>query len=171
MAIAWDSTAWVTLTAYSVGQRVVNGGNVYQCSAAGSSGAAPGPTGTSLTTPIVDGTVTWYYLGAFTGAVVDIAPELSGFVGAATALQLAEEIVNNPTLWGPLFDDARRYVAAHIGQFARLRGKGMITAEAVGPLSRSYTSLTGPLTWDLTAAGRMYRSLVRMTSAPLGSVP
>lgn len=59
------ATAWAPITSYSLGQRVRNVGNVYQCTKAGLSFA--GPTGTSLS--IVDGTVIWRYLGVGTGAV------------------------------------------------------------------------------------------------------
>lgn len=58
--------AWVTLTAYVLGDRVTNGGNVYQCVVAGTTGAT-GPSTTDIT--ITDGTVTWTYLGAGTAAV------------------------------------------------------------------------------------------------------
>lgn len=59
--------AWVALTVYAIGNRVTNGGNAYQCTAAGTSDAAGGPT-TELET-ITDATVTWTYLGTGTGAV------------------------------------------------------------------------------------------------------
>lgn len=54
-----SNTAWAASTAYTVGQQVNTGGNVYECITAGTSGAsAPTGTGTSIT----DGTVTWTYL-------------------------------------------------------------------------------------------------------------
>jgi uncharacterized phage protein gp47/JayE len=64
--------AWVALTVYAAGDRRTNGGSVYQCTIAGQSAGAGGPTGTG--TAIVDGTVTWRYLGAGTG-VCDVACE------------------------------------------------------------------------------------------------
>lgn len=52
--------AWVPTTAYVLNQTVINGGNMYQCTAAGNSAGAGGPTGTG--SGIVDGSVTWAYV-------------------------------------------------------------------------------------------------------------
>ncbi len=179
MAITWESSgpAWTPNTAYPVGSRVVNPPsagaqpNVYRATTGGTSGNAGGPVGTDPAAPITDGTVTWVYLGQWSGAVVDIAPELAAEPGAATMLKLAEDMCADSDLWGSILDDGRRYLAAHFGQLARLRGKGMITSEAVGPLSRSYAALMGPTMWHLTAAGRVYETLARSTGSCLGTVP
>jgi hypothetical protein len=62
--------SWTASTAYTVGQTVINGGNTYRVTAAGTSAASGGPTGTG--TSITDGTVTWTYapptLKIFSGA-------------------------------------------------------------------------------------------------------
>ena len=55
--------AWVTSTLYTVGDAVARGGNIYVCTAQGTSGAGPSGTGTA----IVDGTCTWRYMSAGTG--------------------------------------------------------------------------------------------------------
>jgi hypothetical protein len=60
-------TAWANTTAYVVGDRRKNGGNIYQCITAGTSAGSGGPTGTD--TDITDGTVHWTYLGAGAAAV------------------------------------------------------------------------------------------------------
>ena len=52
--------AWVTLTAYAVGDTRRANGYIYRVTVAGVSGGAPGPTGTG--SAIVDGTVTWAFL-------------------------------------------------------------------------------------------------------------
>lgn len=76
-------SAWTITTAYSLGQRVHNDtGKVYQVTTAGTSAGSGGPTGTGV--GIVDGTVTWAYLGAGTGAVDAVATctetgEIAGF--------------------------------------------------------------------------------------------
>lgn len=64
--------AWAILTAYVVDptaggiNRVSNGGNLYQCSVAGTSASlAGGPSGTG--TNITDGTAHWYYVGTVAG--------------------------------------------------------------------------------------------------------
>lgn len=58
--------AWADVTVYALGDRVTNSGNVYQCVVAGTSDASA-PTSTDE--EIENGTVTWTYLGAGTGAV------------------------------------------------------------------------------------------------------
>lgn len=63
-------TAWAATTAYVVDDRRSNGGNVYLCIVAGTSGAAPGPTSEGAS--ISDGTVTWRFLGNGLSAV-DVA--------------------------------------------------------------------------------------------------
>lgn len=50
---------WTASTAYAVGDTVLNGGNTYRCTAAGTSASTGGPTGT--TASITDGSVTWTY--------------------------------------------------------------------------------------------------------------
>lgn len=64
--VSENAPAWGPLTAYAAGDRVTNdGGKVYQCIVAGTSGALPGPTGTAGTTPpnpaIIDDAVQWIY--------------------------------------------------------------------------------------------------------------
>lgn len=58
--------AWAGSTTYTLGARVNLGGNVYQVTTAGTTAASGGPTGTGAS--IIDGTVTWTYLGAGTAA-------------------------------------------------------------------------------------------------------
>ena len=62
-----QATPWAASTAYAIGDRCTNDtAKTYQCSVAGTSAAAGGPTGT--TTTITDGTVTWDYKEASTAA-------------------------------------------------------------------------------------------------------
>lgn len=62
--------AWTASTAYAIGDTVLNGGNTYRATAAGTSASTGGPTGTAAS--ITDGTVTWTYapptLKIFSGA-------------------------------------------------------------------------------------------------------
>lgn len=67
--------AWTASKAYTIGQGVTNGGNVYQCIGAGTSASSGGPTGTG--TSITDGTVTWQYLSAGP-ALIDYTVGTSG---------------------------------------------------------------------------------------------
>ena len=55
--------AWVASTAYSLNTQVIASGNVYACVVAGTS-SSTAPTGTNNL--VVDNTVTWSYLGAYT---------------------------------------------------------------------------------------------------------
>lgn len=55
-------SAWIASNVTAVGQYCTNGGNTYQATAAGTTAASGGPTGTGSS--IVDGTVTWKYIGA-----------------------------------------------------------------------------------------------------------
>lgn len=62
---------WVLTTHYDVDDRVTNSSRCYQCTVAGTSAGSGGPTTTA--TSIVDGGVTWTYLGEGTAAVDVIA--------------------------------------------------------------------------------------------------
>lgn len=73
--------AWTPSTVYVAGDRVTNGGNVYQCTIGGTSDVSGGPSGTG--SAIVDNTVTWRWLGAGTGAVdIVFVAEQSGALQA-----------------------------------------------------------------------------------------
>jgi len=68
----WNAAAWVASTAYVVDQVRANGGNVYVVRVAGTAAGSGGPTGTG--TGIVDGGVTWDYVGP--AAVFATSPNL-----------------------------------------------------------------------------------------------
>ncbi len=74
ISLAADTIAatavWTISTAYAVDDRVTNGGNVYVATVAGTSAGAGGPT--TEAEAIVDGTVTWRFLGNGTGDI-DVA--------------------------------------------------------------------------------------------------
>lgn len=57
---AASGTAWAPSTAYAVGDRVVNGAELYIVLTAGTSAASGGPSGTD--TSITDGSVVWVFL-------------------------------------------------------------------------------------------------------------
>lgn len=62
-------SAWAATTAYTVGQRVSNGGNVYNCTTAGTSAGSGGPTGTGGS--ITDGSVVWAYVSVLGDMTLD----------------------------------------------------------------------------------------------------
>jgi len=66
--------AWAASTAYTAGNLVSNGGNVYVCTTGGTSAGSGGPTGTG--TGITDNTAVWDYvspLGAITMDNISVA--------------------------------------------------------------------------------------------------
>jgi len=74
-------TAWVTSTAYAIGDRVTRVGEAYVCTVAGTSGS--GPSGTTQGATEADGSVTWRHMGSGTGAVdAEAENTVTGPVGA-----------------------------------------------------------------------------------------
>ena len=177
MAITWTTAAWAQSTAYLLGARVVNGGNIYRATVAGTSFVVgTGPSGTDEA--ITDGTVTWRYLGANEGAVTDIAPDLSTVthVMQVAILDIVEEILD-PVIWGTRLAAGLKFLAAHFAAFF-LRGSGSgvgpVSSESEGPLSISYAtaSTTAALSGlDSTPHGMSYSFLLStLPQARLGIV-
>jgi hypothetical protein len=54
------ASPWLASTAYAVGARVVNAGNTYECTVAGTSAASGGPS--TADPAVADGTATWRYV-------------------------------------------------------------------------------------------------------------
>lgn len=104
--------------------------------------------------------------------VVAIAPECASVEPASqTAILAMVDRQLDPDTWGSYFDDGSKYLAAHYATLARSRGKGPVTAEAVGSVSRSYGDQTGLAgTLGTTSYGTEYFRLVRLTTAALGDV-
>lgn len=104
--------------------------------------------------------------------VVAIAPECASAEPAAqTAILAMVDRQLDPDTWGSYLDDGAKYLAAHYATLARSRGKGPVTAEAVGSVSRSYGDQTGLAgTLGTTSYGTEYFRLVRLTTAALGDV-
>ena len=88
------AAAWAGTTAYDVGDRVTNSGNIYQCTVAGTSAASGGPSG--FDTAIVDGTVTWTFVGIGTGIGEVLAKSLNTgpIVGTARSITVIETPVS-----------------------------------------------------------------------------
>lgn len=75
--------AWAGATAYAVGEYRSNGGNIYRVIVAGVSAGAGGPAGQGAA--IVDGTVTWRFIGTSAAmAEVPAESEVFGPIAAAT---------------------------------------------------------------------------------------
>ena len=106
--------------------------------------------------------------------VVLIAPELSTSAAGLQTLVLA--IVDrqiDDDEWEQFADDGRLYLAAHIGSIAGGGSSpGAVTAETLGPMSRSY-GLTADVSGSLgsTKYGVMYRYLLSLLPCSIGIVP
>lgn len=86
------ATAWANSTAYVVGDRRKNGGNIYECITAGTSAGSGGPTTTAA--DITDGTAHWRYLGAGAG-YVDVAAA-SVLTGAIVGVSGDLTVIDTP---------------------------------------------------------------------------
>lgn len=129
-------SAWASSTGYTLGQRVKNGGNVYQCITAGTSAGSGGPT--TEEDDITDNTVHWRFLGAG-DAADDVAAEAEE-TGALPAASGTLTVIETPvTGWY----GAINLLDATLGQSAdndttlrprrenELRGDGNSTHEAI----------------------------------------
>lgn len=75
LAPTWQASATVAVGMLRTGTAAGGAsGNVYRCVVAGTSTTGNGPTGTSKTTPVVDGTAQWLYAGPAWAAWTAIAP-------------------------------------------------------------------------------------------------
>lgn len=91
-----SGAAWAASTAYQQNAFVTNGGNVYQCTTAGTSAASGGPLGTG--SAIADGTAVWRYF-----AVAVTARELLS--GIQTSLALPTQLDNLYSAGGLVLQD------------------------------------------------------------------
>ena len=73
-----DANAWAPSTAYTLNTVVKNGAKFYRCSTAGTSAGSGGPTGTSTSTPVTDGTAQWVYVGTESTMSLHIYPDPAG---------------------------------------------------------------------------------------------
>ena len=128
--------AWVALTVYAVGGRVTNGGNIYQCTAGGTSAAAGGPLTATPTNP--DGSVTWRYLGAGTGDI-DVAATsvlLTAIVGVSGDINIIQTPVGG---WSNVINvldavagnDVQTDASLRVARTAQLSSPGVATQNAI----------------------------------------
>lgn len=152
--------AWATATAYVAGDRRTANGRVYQCTIGGvSAGAGPGPAGTG--TAIVDGTVTWRYLGEGTGAVdvlflaADVGPfgALSG-----TLTEIATPVSGWQTVGNLLDADVGALLesdaALRIRREIELAADGLAAVDAI----RAHVQRVGRGTANAVQAVRVFKN-------------
>lgn len=141
------ATARAPTTAYVVGDVRSNSGNIYVVTVAGTSGAGGGPSGTG--TAIVDGTVTWRFVGTgLSFALVDFESEEFGPINApAFTLTVIETPVSGWTgaanrLDAELGRDIETDADFRIRREELLRGTGAATVEAIRARVRAVTGVT-----------------------------
>lgn len=114
-------TARATSTAYVIGDRRTNNGHAWICTIAGTSSAGTGPqTATAAAPTVVDGTVSWYWLGLGTGAI-DVAAaseESAAIVGSTGTIRTIETPVSG---WSGVVNLADAILGNEIEGHAALR--------------------------------------------------
>jgi uncharacterized phage protein gp47/JayE len=127
------ATAWAGTTAYTIGDIVRNDtpDNIYVCTVAGTSAGAGGPTGEG--TAIVDGTVTWRFLGDGEGynTVAAEATETGPTIGLAFQIT---EIVTAVSGWLGVTNQADAVVGTDIetDPAFRIRREALLTVSGKG---------------------------------------
>lgn len=99
-----------------------------------------------------------------------IAPELADVSGADIEAFLSDAALElNAAVWGKLYDRAHALVAAHLTAQANAStvgtAAGPVASESVGPVSSSYSSMTGSASaglWGTTRFGVEYQRLLRL---------
>lgn len=128
--------AWTGSHAYALGDVVANAGRVFYATAAGTSAASGGPSGSG--TAIVDGTVTWRSLGAGAAyAAVPVRAEATGpkpaYAWTLTTVETAVaglNAVTNP-LDAVLGSDVETWAAARVRRELELQSSGLAAADAI----------------------------------------
>ena len=127
------AAAWAASTAYSVGDIVRNDSpeNIYVCAIAGTSAGSGGPTGEG--TAIVDGSVTWRFVGDGEGYTTVAAEATEAGPTIALAYQLTE-IVTAVSGWDGVNNLADATVGTDIESDAafRVRRENLLTVSGKG---------------------------------------
>lgn len=128
------TTKWAASTAYAVGDLVVNNGNIYRVTQAGTSGTTSAPTGTG--TGITDGSAKWDY----------VQP---GSIAGATEPRVS--LLGN--------DNERVEYGIHANRNAAVVSTGETTGSWARDLLRGLASIAG-LTPDKAQLGSAYTSFI-----------
>lgn len=152
------ATAWTITTAYSVGDLVRNDSpdNIYVCITAGTSAGSGGPTGTG--TAIVDGTVTWRYVGLGAGYNTVAATATETGVVVAQTYQITE-IVTAVSGWKGVNNlaDANTGTAEETDpalrarREARLAAGGKATVESIRAALLAVTGVSNAFVFENTS--------------------
>lgn len=155
-AVLAAATARAPTTPYFVGDVRTNAGNIYVVTIAGTSGAGGGPTGTG--SAIVDGTVTWRFVGTGTfTALADFESEEFGEINApAFTLTVIETPVSGWTGAGNRLDaELGREIESDADFRVRreqlLRASGSATLEAIRARVREVEGVTQVFIFENTS--------------------
>lgn len=126
---------WTATTSYAVGDQVTNSSRCYRCTVAGTSAGSGGPTTTA--DAIVDGGVTWLYLGEGlgtvdvamaaldTGPIVAVSDDLTVIMSPASGWNSARNVLDAKPGRNVASDQELRLLAQ-----AELQGSGGTTRDA-----------------------------------------
>lgn len=126
--------AWTASTLQAVGDLRTNGGNIYSCTAPGTTASSGGPTGTG--TAITDGGATWRYCGSGTAAVAAAcAATATGTLAApsGTLTVISTAVAGLTSVVNPL--DAVIGAAVETDAALRLRRTGLLRAQGNAALA------------------------------------
>ncbi len=108
------------------------------------------------------------------GDVTAIAPEAAAAAAgtqAAILAQVGAEVDTDEDTWGAtLAPIGAAYLAAHLYTLSKSKGKGPVTSESEGALSRSYADLTKLGALGLSIYGIEYLRLTRTLQTTIGAV-
>lgn len=128
-----EVTAWASATAYAIGDRVANSGNVYECVVAGTSAGSGGPSGE--TTGITDNTVTWDFVGNGTAAN-DVEAEATE-TGPTVAVARDVTVIETPVAgWSSVInlEDATPGTDLETDEELRVRREEELATPGTGPV-------------------------------------
>lgn len=148
---------WAASTAYASGNRVANGGNVYSCSVAGTSGTGAGPTGTGAS--IADGTATWAYVSAAPSSAIGPSLKDQQLGYTADPGLFCFPVVFKNRLWLVEKDTTRAWYGDVNALF------GTFTSFDFGSRMKSGGPLVGLYNWSYDAGNGMDSLLVGLSGA------
>lgn len=154
--LAGTTQLWAANTAYAVGNRVVNGVNVYVVTVAGTSAASGGPTGTG--TSITDGTVTWDFDSVAASSVIGPSLADQNLGRTADPENFVHVTAWKNRLWFTERDTDRAYYLDINSIF------GTATSFSFGPKMRAGGHLVGLFNWSYDGGSGLDTLLVGFSS-------
>lgn len=161
------ATIWVATTAYSIGDIRSNGGNIYQCTTAGTSAGSGGPTTEDEAIP--DNTVVWRFVGnGLAFVLADFQAEEFGPISAVSAGMTIETPLSGWSSAKAMLDgEVGRAIetdaALRLRRSQLLRAQGAATVEAIAAALADITGVTAKVyendTFTTDTEGRPPKSI------------